>query len=64
MAMLNKARAQHRAAHATRVPACHGKYYTASVNFTAYPQEVFEMKESEGVEVVMYIFEGNVRLAL
>jgi hypothetical protein len=36
------------------------KYYTASVNFTAYPQEVFEMKESEGVEVVMYIFEGNV----
>jgi len=32
------------------------------VNFTAYPQEIFEMKESEGVEVVMYIFEGDVRL--
>jgi hypothetical protein len=30
------------------------------VNFTAYPQEIFEMKEAEGVEVVMYIFEGNV----
>ena len=40
------------------------KYYTASVNFTAYPQEIFEMKEAEGVEVVMYIFEGNVRPAL
>ena len=36
------------------------KYYTASVTFTAYPQEIFEMKEAEGVDVVMYIFEGSV----
>lgn len=40
------------------------KYYTASVDFTAYPQEIFEMKDAEGIEVVMYIFEGNVRLSL
>jgi len=40
------------------------KYYTASVNFQGYPQEIFEMSQAVGVEVVIYIFEGTVcRLA-
>jgi hypothetical protein len=36
------------------------KYYTASVDFKAYPQEIYDISQLDNVEVVMYIFEGVV----
>jgi len=32
------------------------------VNFKAYPQEIYDISQAKDVEVVMYLFEGTVRL--
>jgi hypothetical protein len=34
------------------------------VVFKAYPQEIYDISQSENVEVVMYLFAGVVRLSL